>query len=89
MKEILISNELMKIPESFITAAYAGACAIHQVDVHENWFGKNNVNFHDHFIGNFKQVKETCANIVEELPSRVSLKEVVSSSPANYEFGGF
>lgn len=89
MKKILVNGTLMKIPESFITAAYAGACAAHQVDVHEDLFGKDSVNFHDHFIGNFKQVKETCVNIVNDLSSPISLKEVVSNSPANCQYGGF
>ena len=79
----------MKIPKSFITAAYAGACAAHQVDVHENLFGKDKVDFHDHFIHNFQTVKETCFKIVEDLPAKISLKDIVSSSPANYQYGGF
>jgi len=89
MREILINDMSMKIPESFITSAYAGACAAHQVDVHEKLFGKDKIDFHDHFTGNFRHVKETCANIVEELPSTVTLKNVVSNSPANNEYGGF
>jgi hypothetical protein len=89
MKEILINGTLMKIPENFITAAYAGACAAHQVNVHEDLFGKDRVDFHDHFTKNFKTVKETCANIVNDLPSSISLKEVISNSPANYQYGGF
>lgn len=79
----------MNIPKNFITAAYAGACAAHQVDVHEDLFGKDKVDFHDHFISNFKHAKENCSNIVRELPSDVSLKEIVLSSPANHKYGGF
>lgn len=89
MKKVLVHGISMKIPENFITAAYAGACAAHQVDVHEDLFGKDKVNFHDHFIGNFQTVKETCASIVEELPPITTLKEIISNSPANYKYGGF
>jgi hypothetical protein len=89
MKTVLVNGTSMRIPEKFITAAYAGACAAHQVDVHEDLFGKDKVDFHAHFTGNFQQVKETCFNIVEKLPSVVSLKEVISSSPANCQYGGF
>jgi len=89
MKEVFIKDNSMKIPESFIVASYAGACAAHQVDVHEDMFGKDKVDFHDHFQGNFSTVYGTCKNIVEELPPRLSLREVVLSSPANREFGGF
>jgi len=89
MKKVIVNETMLKIPESFITAAYAGACAAHQVGVHEDWFGKDKVDFHDHFIGNFQFVKETCAHIVDDLQSPLSLKEVVSNSPANYQYGGF
>ena len=76
----------MKIPNKFITNAYAGACAAHQMDVHENWFEEGN--FHDDFQFLYKYVKDICTNTVAELPSTLSLREIISSSPANCEFGG-
>lgn len=89
MKMILVNEASMKIPESLIIAAYAGACAAHQVDVCEDLFGKDKVDFHEYFTGNFKYVKKICSNIVEDLPTQTTLKEVISNSPANYPMGGF
>jgi hypothetical protein len=89
MKKIFMKRSVMKIPDRFIVAAYAGACAAHQVDVLEDWFGKDSVDFHGYFQGNYAYVRSTCSGAVKELPSRLSLREIVLSSPANREFGGF
>jgi ketopantoate hydroxymethyltransferase len=79
----------IKIPKSFIAAAYAGACAAHQVSVHEDMFGQDKIDFHEHFTKNFQHVKGTCSDIVGELQSSLTLKEIASNSPANYDYGGF
>ena len=88
MKKVFLKKSNVNMPNKFIISAYAGACAAHHFDIDKNFFGKN-INFHDYFCFDYSYVKNTCKNNVKTLPSKLSLREVVLSSPANYALGGF
>ena len=86
MKKVFTKKHVYNIPESFIQSSYAGACAAHQVIEHEN-MGLGQGDFR--VLYNRDTVQSECAAAVEILPDRLSLREVIASSPATRKYGGF
>jgi hypothetical protein len=86
MKKVFTEKHVYNIPESFIQSSYAGASAAHQVIEHEN-MGLGQGDFRAFY--NRDTVQSECTAAVESLPDRLSLREVVSSSPAANKYGGF
>ena len=86
MKKVFTKKHVYNIPESFIQSSYAGACAAHQVIEQED-MGLGQGDFRAFY--NRDTVQSECAAAVESLPDRLSLREVVSSSPAANKYGGF
>ena len=89
MKTVTTDIGTFNFPNNAISSAYAGACAAHQVDIHEDWFGKDKVDFTENFMYLFNYVKEDCVSLVEDLPDITSLQDIADNSPANYKYGGF
>jgi len=87
MKKVFAKKYVYSIPENFIQSSYAGACAAHQVIEHENMGLGQEGDFR--FLYNYDTVQSGCAAAVESLPDRLSLREVVASSPAARKYGGF
>lgn len=86
MKKVFTKKGCYNLPESFIQSSYAGACAAHQVIEQEN-MGLGQGDFRAFY--NRDTVQSECTAAVENLPDQLSLREVVSSSPAAHRHGGF
>jgi hypothetical protein len=71
-----------------ISSSYAGACAAHYVSFYTKSM-KDKSSYKKLFRYFYNYVKSTCEGITEDLPSKLSLREIIMSSPANREFGGF
>lgn len=89
MKTITIKGQSLRIPNRFIAAAYAGACAAHQVHCHEKVWGFKVVDWLKDFKYLYRLIyRSNSRGVVRDLPSRMTFKELVDNSPANVIFGG-
>jgi hypothetical protein len=80
MKTIATKIGTFKIPNKFILAAYAGACADKMMSIHGSFYGGN---FKIDFLRNYRFVFKYIKSFVSKLPNKLSLKRLVEFSPAN------